>query len=232
MITKDYILQTACKFLDYIYKKRCYFCGSSIESVKMCSKCFNELEYSDFEPNRLISDICVYSAGIYEKTLQKMIRGLKYHKQRDLAFYIAKFMRDYFINLENLNPLTQKYQVVPVPLHKDREKKRGYNQMKLIADEFCALCAYIPNHDLIKRIKNTKPQYNLSKEERMQNLEGAFEVNSEKLIKNLPILLIDDICSTGASFNSIISTLKEKGIDNVICLAVSVPKFNMRVKNE
>ena len=226
MFKKDDIIQAASAFLDYIYKKRCYFCGSSKECIKMCSKCYEELQYSDFEPDRVILGINVYSAGVYEKNLQKMIRGLKYHKQKDLAFYIAKFMYGYFMSLENLNPDTQKYQVVPVPLHIKREKKRGYNQMKLVSDEFCKLCAYVPNYGLVKRTKETKPQYNLNYKERMDNLSGAFEVDLDKYINELPVLLIDDICSTGASFMSIISVLREKGINNITCFTISSPRYN------
>ena len=62
--------------LDYIYKKRCYFCGKSKEAVKMCSKCYNELCFSNYRANRQVLGIDIYVAGLYEKTLQKMIRGI------------------------------------------------------------------------------------------------------------------------------------------------------------
>ena len=67
--------------LDLIYKKKCYFCSSSKSSLKMCPKCYEELSFAKFQPNRIVEGVNVYSCGIYEKTLQKLIRGLKYHKQ-------------------------------------------------------------------------------------------------------------------------------------------------------
>lgn len=70
--------------LDLIYKKKCYFCSSSKSSLKMCPKCYEELSFAKFQPNRIVEGVNVYSCGIYEKTLQKLIRGLKYHKQKSL----------------------------------------------------------------------------------------------------------------------------------------------------
>lgn len=204
--------------LDLIYKKKCYFCGKSKFSVKMCDDCYNELSFSDFRANRIILGIDIYSCGYYEKFLQKLIRGLKYHKQKELAFYLAKFMYEYFQNL-NIN---KQFQVVPVPLHKNRIKKRTYNHMELVAEEFCKLSGNVLNCDLIMRVKDTKPQYKLTRKERMQNLSSAFVVDESKNL-GLPILIIDDICTTGSTFEEMISCLKKSGLDDIICLASSNP---------
>ena len=88
--------------LDWVYKKKCYFCKSSKESTKMCSQCFDELEFLPIQVNRIFCNVKIYCAGVYDKNLQKMIRGLKYHKQKDLAFFQAKFMYEYFLKLEVL----------------------------------------------------------------------------------------------------------------------------------
>ena len=61
----------------------------------MCPKCYDEMIYGNFFAQRIIDGVNVYSCGIYEKTLQKLIRGLKYHKQKELAYYLAKFMYEY-----------------------------------------------------------------------------------------------------------------------------------------
>ena len=204
--------------IDLIYKKKCYFCGKSKSSVKMCSNCYEELTFADIRANRIIHGVDIYSCGIYEKNLQKLIRGLKYHKQKELAYYLAKFMFEYFNKL-NLN---KKFQVVAVPLHKNRIKKRKYNHMELVAGEFCKLSGNIPNFELIKRIKDTKPQYKLTRTQRMQNLASAFEVDKEKNL-GLPILIMDDICTTGATFEEMITTLKAAGISDITCIASSNP---------
>lgn len=203
--------------LDWIYKKKCYFCGSSKECVKMCSDCFEQMEYIIGENNRQILDVDIHCAGAYEQNLQKLIRGLKYHKQRDLAYFQAKFMYDYWQKIPNKMDF---YQIVPVPLFKTREKKRKYNHMMLVAQEFCKLTGYEINSDLVKRIKDTKPQYRLTRSQRMINLANAFKVNKNTLSSN-PVLIIDDICTTGSTFESIIAELKKSNIENITCFATT-----------
>ena len=161
----------------------------------------------------------IFVAGVYEKNLQKIIRGLKYHNKKDLAYYQAKFMYEYWKSLD----INEQFQVIPVPLHKTRQKQRHYNHMELVALEFCNLTGYIPNFELIKRIKHTKPQYKLSRSERMKNLENAFYVDKDKLL-SCPILLIDDICTSGATFESMIAELRKNQINNkIICFATTSP---------
>ena len=184
----------------------------------MCPKCYESLSFTDVRPNRIINGVNVYSCGIYEKNLQKLIRGLKYHRQKELAYFLAKFMYDYFSKLN----IEGKFQVVPVPLHKNRIKKRKYNHMELTAEEFCKISGNVLNVDLIKRVKDTKPQYRLSRKERMINLSDAFEVDKTKDL-NLPVLILDDICTTGATFEEMINTLKQNGLTDITCLASSSP---------
>ena len=205
--------------LDWIYKKKCYFCKSSNESVKMCSKCFNELEFLPVQVNRKFNNVSIYCAGVYSKNLQKMIRGLKYHRQKDLAYYQAKFMWLYWQRLG----LTQDFQIVPVPIFPKRKKKRKYNHMELVAEEFAKLSGYEVNFELIKRVKDTKPQYKLNKSQRTMNLSNAFEVNKDKLIKGKKILIIDDICTTGSTFEEMIKEFNNVGIYDITCFATTTP---------
>lgn len=206
--------------LDWIYKKKCYFCRQSNESVKMCSKCYNSLEFLSYGKRLAIDGVSVYVAGVYEKNLQKLIRGLKYHNQRELAFYQAKFMYEYWQNITD----NAGYEVVPVPLHKTRQSKRRYNHMELVAEEFCRLSGNTLNTKLITRVKNTKPQYKLTPSERAENLHNAFKINKSAYNCG-KILIIDDICTTGSTFAEMIKTLKENGITDITCFATTTPKL-------
>lgn len=205
--------------LDWIYKKKCYFCGRSNESVKMCSKCFDELDFFAVGVNRRVMKANVYCAGVYSKNLQKLIRGLKYHRQKDLAYYCAKFMYQYWQRLE----LEGDFQIVPVPIFPKRKKQRKYNHMDLVAIEFAKMSGYEVNFELIKRIKDTKPQYKLKKVQRMENLSNAFEVVPEKLIKGKKILIIDDICTTGSTFEEMIKEFNNVGVYDITCFAATTP---------
>lgn len=206
--------------LDLIYRKRCYFCGSSKSSLKMCPNCFDKLEFASFIPNRIIDGINVYCAGTYNKELQKLIRGLKYHKQKELAYYQAKFMYDYFTGISSL--VSREFELIPVPLHKNRIKKRKYNHMELVCEEFSKLSGFSCNFELIKRVKDTKPQYRLNRKERMLNLHEAFEVNKD-CYTGKELLIMDDICTTGSTFEEMIITLKAEGINNITCMATATP---------
>ena len=206
--------------LDWIYKKKCYFCRSSKESVKMCSNCYNELEHLPIAVNRVVEGKMVYCAGIYSKNLQKMIRGLKYHNQKDLAYFLAKFMAEY------LKDLPQKdYEIVPVPIFPKREKKRKYNHMNLTGEELSKIMGYSINKHLIERIKDTKPQYKLKRSERIINLSNAFKVNKENY-SGKTLLLIDDICTTGSTFEAMIKEFEKNGIEDIVCLAATTPFEN------
>lgn len=184
----------------------------------MCSECYDEMEHLPVRVNRIIDGKKVYCAGVYEKNIQKLIRGLKYHNQPDLAYYLAKFMYEYWQNVTD----EKNFQIIPVPVFKKREKQRKYNHMTLVAEEFSKLAGYPCNKELIKRIKNTKPQYNLKKSERMENLKDAFEADPSKL-QTGHLLIIDDICSTGSTFEEMISELKKHGIEDIVCLAATTP---------
>jgi ComF family protein len=184
----------------------------------MCSKCFDELEHLSIDVSRKCMGKDVYCAGIYSKNLQKMIRGLKYHGQRELAYYQAKFMWQYWERLG----LDGDYTLVPVPIFPKRRKKRKYNHMELVAIEFSKLSGFKINSELVKRVKDTKAQYNLNKAQRMLNLSNAFEVYPEKY-KGEKLLLIDDICTTGSTFEEMIRVLKDCGIDDITCFATTTP---------
>lgn len=212
------MLQKLVSLLDWIYKKKCYFCRSSNEAVKMCSKCYEELDFLPVQINRIVEGKKVYCAGVYSKNLQKLIRGLKYHNQKDLAYYLAKFMAEYFSKLTDRND----FEIIPVPIFTKREKKRKYNHMNLVGEEFARLTSNTLNTNLIKRIKDTKPQYKLKRQERMQNLCGAFRVD-KSFYHGKTLLLIDDICTTGSTFEEMIKEFAKNGITDIVCFSATTP---------
>lgn len=212
------MLQKLSNLLDWIYKKKCYFCRSSKEAVKMCSKCYDDMDFLPVQINRIIEGKKVYCAGVYSKNLQKLIRGLKYHNQKDLAYYLAKFMAEYFSKITDKTD----FEIIPVPIYPKREKKRKYNHMNLVGEELARITSNSLNKNLIKRVKDTKPQYKLKRHERLQNLNGAFEVNKSNYTGKT-LLLIDDICTTGSTFEEMIKEFAKHGITDIICFAATTP---------
>lgn len=122
---------------------------------------------------------------------------------------IVSFLGKKQKSFENL----KKYDIILiVPINKKREKERGYNQSELIAKEISKIIlAKIEKHILYK-IKNTKPQSTLNKQQREENAKGAYIAKNTLKIENKKILIIDDIYTTGNTVNECAKMLIEKGI--------------------
>ncbi|HIY62953.1 MAG TPA: ComF family protein [Candidatus Mediterraneibacter stercoripullorum] len=112
-------------------------------------------------------------------------------------------------------------EMIPVPLHSSRKRKRGYNQAELIGKELSSLTGIPCRTDVLFRVKKTKPQKDLDDRERRKNLTGAFAVSrSWKARKN--ILLIDDIYTTGSTLEKAAKMLKMAGAENIYFLTISI----------
>lgn len=210
------------KILDFVYKKKCYFCGSSHENALMCQRCYDKI--APFAPGVIqkILGVNIYVCCFYEKEMQRLIRGIKYHGKKELAKYQARFMYEYF---RKINTLNVKYLIVPVPLHKKRYKQRKYNHMEEVAKELAILTGWDVCTDLIVRIKETKPQYKLKTKQRQENLHNAFKV-FDKNYNGENILIIDDILTTGSTLSEIIKTFHNVGIVKLTGLITSTVHGN------
>ncbi|HFB54805.1 MAG TPA: ComF family protein [Hellea balneolensis] len=104
--------------------------------------------------------------------------------------------------------------VLPVPLHPDRQKKRGYNQAALLTKHMCRQLSLPYNLEAINRTRHTSPQVGLSANDRLANVKGAFTADAAKVTgKN--ILLIDDVCTTGATMAATAEALLMAGAKTV-----------------
>lgn len=212
------------KLLNFIYIQPCYFCGSTKDDNIICKKCFDNIRFLTPEDFRIIEECKVFSCCIYENIIKNMIIALKYYRKKKLAYLHAKIMYD----CRSKFGLNSRYTIIPVPIHKNRRKERGYNHTDLIADEYARLTGDKVIKDFIIRIKDTKRQYNLTTAERINNIKGAFAVNDK--LKEPPssdseLLIIDDITSTGTTLKEVIKTLKNAGYKNITALVLASPDF-------
>ncbi len=108
--------------------------------------------------------------------------------------------------------------VVPVPLHRARQRQRGYNQAALIGETLARSLDVPYRPDLLRRARGTRPQATLAAEARSRNLLDAFEVRGP-----LPdaVLLVDDITTTGATFEAAARALRAGGVGAVFALAIA-----------
>ena len=111
--------------------------------------------------------------------------------------------------------------IVPVPIHKSRFRKRGYNQAKELARELSALTGIPVCNDLIKRVKSTKALKTMDVRERQNNLKKAFLIIQND-VKLKTIIVVDDIYTTGSTLDAIAAVCKAAGIEYVYSLTVAV----------
>ena len=228
------------QLLDWIYDKRCYICNKPCGD-DVCTDCLSNISLNDFSPQKSYKGCQIFSATVYQEEMKKLIRGIKYHNKKRLSFYIARVMVSFWNNLPE-DIIKKQYQILPMPLYKIRQNRRGYNQSTLISKEFVKNCD--EKGKIMKEKKNKKKifkkiimgfaiavgaiaavttivntvLYNLNKKERKEALEGAFHWVGKNYINNLPILIIDDITTTGSSCFSLIDTLLDAGVDDIVVL--------------
>ena len=109
--------------------------------------------------------------------------------------------------------------IIPVPLHIDRLRWRGFNQAQLLLRPFAGTCAIDPYS--LARIRPTRPQVGLPEAERRDNVAGAFRVVRPERVAGLRILLVDDVYTTGATVNECGGALRRAGAQAVDVLVLA-----------
>jgi len=146
----------------------------------------------------------------FEETIRKAVHQLKYQNLRAVSFCLAELLADYLQS----NPLPGEI-IVPVPLHPRRLRERGYNQSGLLARGLGKIMNLPVVENCLVRVKEAQPQVKTpSIEERRKNVIDAFMCRDEKL-RGKQIILIDDVCTSGATLESCGIALKSKGVISI-----------------
>ena len=191
----------------YPYDNKCIICG--VEGfLGICSKCKSEIK-------RVHQQDEIMAYGYYGGVLKKLILNLKYHK----SFIAGKVLADLLCQIIIEKKLSIDC-ICYVPISKDSLKKRGFNQCSVLAKNISSILD-IPVIDCLVKVKETKEQKLLGKEERMKNILDAFEIkNKEKLFKK-NILLIDDVYTTGATINECKKNIEKCNINKIYLLTIA-----------
>ncbi|WP_421654815.1 ComF family protein [Leptothermofonsia sp. ETS-13] len=152
----------------------------------------------------------VFAWGNYRGALKQAIAALKYHNQPQVARLLAQQLASSWLVANQATSLT----VVPIPIHARKRQQRGYNQADLLAKHFCEFTRLPLVLEGLERSQETTAQFALSPAEREQNLARAFSLGKTfcKKPPSTPVLLIDDIYTTGATTRSAAQTLRRHGI--------------------
>jgi len=202
----------------------CPLCGQPQPQAQFCPQCAYSLSNDEQRPP--IDGI--RSIAYLEGTLREAIYGLKYRYIQELAVPLGEMLIEYY----NQTPLPADV-IIPVPLHRRRQRERGYNQSALLAERL-GQATHIPVRlDVLHRHRYTRSQTRLNAHERNQNVEGAFsctnQQNVEQDITNKRILLIDDVATTGATISACARVLRGQGARSVWALTVARAAPDQRI---
>jgi len=186
----------------------CPVCGGSIKTGSNCSNCLKL--HPLFEQAR--------SWGIYIGVLKQIVQNIKYNRCFGVIEYITKpivqLIKNWGISVD---------MIVPIPLSKNRETSRGYNQSVLIAKPISRYFSLPMKELALIRNRDTRTQVGLNYKERITNVKNAFYADNS-ICNNKSIHLIDDIATTCSTLNESTKALKSAGAQKVFCFTVARTK--------
>lgn len=191
-------------------ESKCPLCQRSTPQ-ELCVDCRNQVQRCQLRDGEKFwrEPLPVFAWGVYGGALKRTIAALKYENQPQLACPLGHWLAQAWLTVPKSKE--KALTVIPIPMHASKQKQRGFNQAELIARSFCDVTGLPLQRDGLTRIRATEAQFNLSPTEREQNLTGAFELGHALLRRppKGPILLLDDIYTTGATIRSAVSVLRQ-----------------------
>ena len=209
-------LQTFCvscrEKIRFITGSHCPICGMAFfDSPAPDHLCGNCLEKNP-------SFGLARAVACYETLILDAIHQFKYGRDISTGSALAVFMAEF--DFPDFN-FTDYSIIIPVPLHIERLRERGFNQALILAKAIGKKYSIPVNFSLLKRTKSTLTQTGLDKSQREKNIRGAFTVTDNAQAKGKSIILIDDVYTTGATLNQCAKTLIKAGAGKVAALTLS-----------
>lgn len=200
------ILKTLLKgVLELLYPKegKCIICGEEAEGI--CTKCKNKITMCSSNDR---------SVGFYKGILKELILKFKYEKNFNAGDVLVELLEKKLLLYDDDCYLTY------IPSGKKALKERGFNQCEYMANEI----AYRNNYrvmNTLKKVKETRVQKTLNREDRIKNLRGAFEIIDAEKIKGKKFIIIDDVITTGATLKEAEEVLKKHGALQINTLTIA-----------
>lgn len=225
---------TTCKLCrtvvdDFALGVVCAACWKQVKAIQApyCSRCGYAFPSKIMDPQRALCGGCrrnlhrfdaARAWGPFQEPLKEIVHQFKYRSHPSLARPLAERLAAvYSEHGEQISASV----IIPVPLHRTRERERGFNQAFELARHLARVTAIPVARHWLLRTRPTKVQAGLSRRERRLNLRGAFALSKEAEIEGKRLLLLDDVFTTGATLNECARILKEQGAQRVSVLTVA-----------
>ncbi len=198
--------------LDLIFPKNCLECKAPGKYI--CDSCLKKVKKNGWNSN------WVYSVWKYEKVIRKAILALKYKYSTDIAEELATHLGR-VLKRENIN--LDEACLVPIPLHWYRKNFRGFNQSEDVGKLIAKKMNWKFVSNLLIRKKSTIPQAQLTGSVRRENLRGVFSLNPNYDLSAIryPLILFDDVLTTGSTLLEASKVLKKGGAKRILCLTIA-----------
>lgn len=200
-------------FFSLVYPRVCLACGEGLlkQEECICNQCIYYLPKTNFHklPENEVSKLfwgrvaIEHAAAFYfykkQSKVQNLLHQLKYKGQKEVGIKLGKL---YGIELIQ----DEKYQhfdyIIPVPLHPDKEKKRGFNQSEMFARGLSESMNVPCNTELLIRNFASETQTKKTKYKRWENVKSIFEISQPEMLKGKHVLLVDDVITTGSTLEA------------------------------
>lgn len=194
---------------EYVHEPRCIRCGKGLkgDGGEYCYDCSRTVHYYD-------RGVVLYQY----KSVRSVIYRFKYGGRQEYARFLGE---DMALRLGKEILSWKPDALIPVPLHPEREKKRGYNQAALVAEWLGKKLEIPVVEDWLFRVENTRPQKELEGSARQNNLKKAFKLAGNDVKLNT-IVIIDDIYTTGSTIDEIARICRRAGVKKIYFAALSV----------
>lgn len=155
---------------------------------------------------------------VYKGVIKQTMYRFKYSNKREYASFFAKqAMKEYGVWMRQKGIEV----IIPVPMYKKKQRRRGYNQAESFAKELSCITGVPYVVDLVRRVRNTTPQKGLTEKERKNNLEKAFQIR-ENVVQYTCAMVVDDIYTTGSTAEAVARELIKQGTHRVYLLTICI----------
>lgn len=198
--------------LNFLFPQKCFGCGA--ENEILCEECVGRIDRANPPAAGGVFAASNYSDPILRKTIWL----LKYKKTKNAAEPLTRLLRRRVWDKIKLKDAI----VIPVPLSKKRFRERGFNQAEEIARRLQKMVLCEMRNDILLKTIHTTSQVSIKdKKRRLDNLKGSFAVKNPEAVTGKNIILIDDVCTTGATIGEAKKVLKSAGAKKVIAIVVA-----------
>ncbi len=205
-------------FISLLFPRLCYGCGNHLlrNEKLICTECFVVIPRTNYHLKAdnpvaqlfwgrcMIEKAAAFSFYTRDSRIRKLIHQLKYKGVKEIGIELGRI---YALSLKSSGFLEGIDLLIPVPLHKSKKRKRGFNQSELICTGMSEVTGLTTDTVSLVRMNVSKTQTKKSRYDRWTNVEGIFQVTDELKLQGRHILIVDDVITTGSTIEACVNEI-------------------------